>query len=430
MITVTPVILIQIIGCAYFFDNHWENISHRLTQGISYELQTALSIYEHCDSKKSCAEAEKLISANSRFEIKFSEPLNVSKSKQKRRSFGRTSDLVNVLENIKIEGINVPYELYKIRKKKLVKVRFLHPKFTAEAFIPYKYFFSSTIYVFVIWSLGSTIILMLIALLFLKNQIKPIIQLANAAENFGLGRDTENFKPAGATEIRQAAVSFIKMKDRLRRHIEERTRMLAGVSHDLRTPLTRMKLQLSMMESNDDSSELLKDVEEMDKMLTAYLDFAKGEGQESTVLSNIPNLISEAIKGLNEPGKAIQFFSNAPLEMSVRPNDFKRIIWNLVKNAIQYGTIVNIALTVKDRTAEIIVEDNGPGIPVDKRNDVFKAFYRIDESRNKQTGGVGLGLAITKDIVLSHGGNIYLTEGSLGGLKAVINFPIDKNIKK
>ena len=289
--------------------------------------------------------------------------------------------------------------------------------------MPYKFFFSSTTYVFAFWIFGSSLLLTGIAVLFLRNQIRPILRLASAAENFGLGRDVEAFKPEGATEVRKAAASFIKMRDRIRRHIEERTRMLAGVSHDLRTPLTRMRLQLSMMGDDENARDLLSDVMEMEHMVNGYLDFARGEGKEQTEETDIPDLIAKTVDSLRKDGVALSFTANAPLTMNVRRNDFKRCLWNLITNAERYGTVVRVGLNVKEHFAEIGIEDNGPGIPAEKRDDVFKAFFRLDESRNTQTGGVGLGLTITRDIVLAHGGKILMGDSALGGLKVLLIFP-------
>lgn len=210
--------------------------------------------------------------------------------------------------------------------------------------------------------------------MFLRNQIRPILRLASAAENFGLGRDVENFKPEGATEVRQAAKAFIQMRDRIRRHIDDRTRMLACVSHDLRTPLTRMRLQLAMMGDDENVKELINDVTEMEHMVNGYLDFARGEGKEPAEPTDINRLISDTLQSLRREGTALQFTSNAPLNMNVRRSDFKRCLWNLVTNAQRYGNIVNVNMEVTDKYLEIAVEDNGPGIPQEKREDVFKAF--------------------------------------------------------
>lgn len=418
MIMIVPVILVQTIGCWVFFDTHWDNISKRLSQGIVSEIKVALSMYETMNTPAQKKEYQGIISKNLRFEIKFLPPASVPEyAKIKKKT--KTADLIPALHDV-----GLPFVISYMQEEKLLQVKFYHPKYVAEVFLPYKYFFSTTTYVVAAWVIGLGILLIFVAMLFLRNQIKPIVKLAKAAENFGLGREVENFKPEGAIEVRQAAFSFIKMRDRITRYIEERTRMLAGVSHDLRTPLTRMRLQLSMMKNCEDATELLSDVDELERMVNAYLDFARGQGQEDAVETDIPLLISETLDSMHKDGVSVRFISNAQLKMTVRKNDFKRCIWNLVSNAQNYGTIVNVGLNVKERFYEITVEDNGPGIPVEKRNDVFKAFYRMDESRNTKTGGVGLGLAITKDIVLSHGGKIYMTDSSLSGLKVVMVFPI------
>ena len=254
--------------------------------------------------------------------------------------------------------------------------------------------------------------------------MRPILRLAEATKNFGLGRDVADFKPEGAAEVRQAALSFIQMRDRIRRHIEERTRMLAGVSHDLRTPLTRMRLQLAMMDKSDDIDNLLEDVTEMERMVNGYLDFARGGDKEKAQPTDMMPFVSDTLDGLKKNGLPVHFDCASSVIMDIRRNDFKRCLWNLVTNAGRYGTQINVSMTASNKLLKIAVEDNGPGIPEEKREDVFKAFFRLDESRNSETGGIGLGLTITRDIVTAHGGKISMEDSPLGGLKVVMSFPI------
>lgn len=417
LIMVTPVILLQTIGTIVFYDNHWQSVSRRLALGIAAEIRLTMDAYAEIDDPAEKQELMQRLTQTSRFDLRFLPPVDNPPPTKVKPSL-RTAELIPALRLV-----GYPFQAFPLRGDSSLKLLFYTPYTTLEVVVPYKYFFSSTTYVFAFWILGSSLLLTGIAALFLRNQIRPILRLASAAENFGLGRDVETFKPEGATEVRQAATSFIKMRDRIRRHIEERTRMLAGVSHDLRTPLTRMRLQLSMMGDDENARDLLSDVMEMEHMVNGYLDFARGEGKEQTEETDIPDLIAKTVDSLRKDGVALSFTANAPLTMNVRRNDFKRCLWNLITNAERYGTVVRVELNVKEHFAEISVEDNGPGIPAEKRDDVFKAFFRLDESRNTQTGGVGLGLTITRDIVLAHGGKILMGDSTLGGLKAVLVFP-------
>jgi len=259
----------------------------------------------------------------------------------------------------------------------------------------------------------------------LRIQVRAISDLAIAAENFGKGIDDKNFKPYGSVEVRKAAIAFIKMKERIQRQISERTQMLAGVSHDLRTPLTRMKLQASMLIDENEKSEFLSDIDEMEKMLNGYLAFVKGETGENSININMSYLMESVVNKFKLLGVNIDFQSNcSEVVFMGREQALRRAISNIISNASKYGKNIGVVLTVYNKSLEIIVEDDGPGIPEEKREDVFKAFYRLEESRNKETGGVGLGLSIAKDVVTSHGGSIKLDGASLGGLKVIINIPL------
>lgn len=421
LIMVMPVVLLQAVGAIVFYDNHWQSVSRRLALSIAADIRGAISLHDTFFDEDDRKAIEKVIRSEIGLNINFLPPQeNIPGSTSVKTSI-RTAELVPALQ-----ALGMPFVIQNMPDEKMLRVLFFSTENTIEVFLPYKRFFSSTTYIFALWVFFSSLLLLTIAVLFLRNQIRPILRLAAAAKDFGLGRDVVNFKPEGATEVRQAAISFLQMRDRIRRHIDDRTRMLAGVSHDLRTPLTRMRLQLTMMDKKDESiQELLEDVSEMEHMVNGYLDFARGEGKENTEPTDMNKLITDTLTSLRREGISLQFISNTHLTMNVRRNDFKRCLWNLVSNASRYANIINVTMNVsEDKYLEIIVEDNGPGIPKEKRDDVFKAFFRIDESRNSQTGGIGLGLTITRDIVLTHGGKIYMEDSTLGGLKVVLIFPI------
>ena len=286
-----------------------------------------------------------------------------------------------------------------------------------------KRLFSTTTYIFVLWMVGSSLALLAVATIFMRNQVKPIRRLAEAADDFGKGRDARKFKPEGATEVRQAAIAFIAMKERIQRHITQRTEMLAGVSHDLRTPLTRMKLQLEMATETSELINLKEDLSEMETMLCGYLDFAKGEGGEKQILTNLGNLLDIIATQARRKGSIIDLHVEGEINVPVRPKVFKRAIINLIDNAVRYAEHVSLRVGKREDFVDIIIDDDGPGIPEGIREDVFKPFFRIDESRNMETGGVGLGLSIARDVVRGHGGDIKLGTSPVGGLRARVILP-------
>ncbi len=260
--------------------------------------------------------------------------------------------------------------------------------------------------------------------MFMRNQVKPIRRLANAADDFGKGRDLSDFKLEGATEVRQAASAFIDMRDRIQRQINQRTDMLSGVSHDLRTPLTRMKLQLEMSPGEDAADALKGDIAEMERMLEGYLAFARGEGGESPVMTDLSTLLQDVADRARRNNARIDLHTEGRIDVTLRPNSFDRCITNLVENANRYAEHISIRAGIRDDGVEIVIDDDGPGIPQDQREEVFRPFYRLERSRNPGTGGVGLGLSIAQDSVRTHGGEIILEDSPMGGLRVRIRLPI------
>lgn len=282
--------------------------------------------------------------------------------------------------------------------------------------------------IFILWMVGSALILLAVAILFLRNQVRPIERLARAAEMFGKGRPVPDFKPYGATEVRRAAQAFITMRERIERHVTQRTEMLAGVSHDLKTPLTRMKLALAMMHDDADTRAFKDDIAEMEHMLDDYLAFARGEGGEEAEEADLGELVRDtataAAKARAVADDRLTISAPEHLILSVKKVALRRCLTNLVDNAFKAGRHVAISLTRGERHALIVVEDDGPGIPEDRREEAFRPFHRLDQGRNLQKGGSGLGLAIARDIARAHGGDITLDESVMGGLKAIIRLPI------
>ena len=263
----------------------------------------------------------------------------------------------------------------------------------------------------------------------MKNQLRAIIRLANAAEAFGLGKNVDHFKPEGATEVRHAGTAFLLMKNRLQRYLSERTAMLAGVSHDLRTPLTRLKLQLSLLPPNPALKGMSQDVDDMENMLNGYLTFASGEGREEAKEIELTPFITNLIDKFKRINHHIELKINQDMTIIGRPTDLSRALGNLVANASRYATQTWIKVSRHQDTVQILIDDNGSGIPKNKRHEVFKPFVRLDESRNSETGGVGLGLTIARDILLSHGGDIALDTSPQKGLRVIVSLPMINKIK-
>jgi two-component system osmolarity sensor histidine kinase EnvZ len=290
---------------------------------------------------------------------------------------------------------------------------------------------STNTHINVVWIGGTAFLLLAVATVFLRNQVRPIERLADAAEAFGKGRDVPDFRPSGAAEVRRAAYAFIDMRERVSRAMQQRTEMLAGVSHDLRTPITRMKLQLALMPDGQDTRELTADVTEMERMVEEYLAFARGAAGETAVELDLSRLLADVAANARRgedakgaEGKPVELRVEPDLLLQARPNALKRCVTNLVDNALRHGARVRLSAAEQAGMLEIAVEDDGPGIPPARREEAFRPFHRLDEGRNLGAGGVGLGLAIARDIARGHGGDLTLGDSALGGLKAVISLPV------
>jgi two-component system osmolarity sensor histidine kinase EnvZ len=293
-----------------------------------------------------------------------------------------------------------------------------------SVWLPQRRLFSASGYIFLLWMIGSSIVLLAIAIIFMRNQIRPIRKLAAAAERFGKGRDVAYFKPEGAKEVRQAGDSFLEMHKRIRRQIEQRTTMLAGVSHDLRTPMTRLKLQLAMLPANSDTQAMKNDIQEMEKMIEGYLEFVKGEGDEQVEETTLKTLIEKIIDAAKRQHLNLDTDMSEDVKLMVRPMAIERSIMNVINNAGQYAKHIWLKTHHDEKYLFITVDDDGPGVPEDKYEEVFRPFYRVDPSRNSATGGVGLGLPIAMEIVNGHGGKMWLEKSPHGGLCVNIRLPV------
>jgi len=289
--------------------------------------------------------------------------------------------------------------------------------------VPRERLFTPTTYIFIMWMVGSSLVLFAIASVFLRNQIKSLKRLAAAADAFGKGREVPNFRLEGATEVRQVGMAFLKMRERIQRSITQRTEMLAGVSHDLRTPLTRMRLALELQPSGPTAAELKDDLAAMERMVQGYIDFARGEGSEEAHATDLSALIQDAVAALGRDGAPVLLALPEECVMPLRPDAMSRCVGNLIANARRYGKHVWVTAIEGNKTVEVLVDDDGPGLPPEQRENVFRPFFRLDPARNPATGGTGLGLAIARDVARAHGGDIVLEESPQGGLRARLKLP-------
>lgn len=426
LIIVIPVLLLQIVATWVFIDNHWSKVTSRLAYGVAGEVAVlAQEMLNGADQHRMLTMAR--YSAQSLDMLITFEPgrklkpgIHVSGTWEK--------FTVDALSKAMKNQVRRPFSLSFGPHDDWVNIGVQLPNGVLRAFALERRLFSSSAYIFLIWLGGSSVIFMTIAIVFMRNQIRPIRKLAFAAERLGLGRDISAFKPEGAKEVRQAGRAFLDMQERISRQIEQRTAMLAGISHDLRTPLTRLKLGLSMLGESADIEDLKGDVQDMERMINSYLDFVRGEGRENTERVDLSRLIAKVADTTARHGRQVYIRTEGDLNISLRPLAFERCLQNLLSNAEKYGTTIWISASRQNDGERdeilLIVEDDGIGLDPALYEEVFKPFYRVDASRNVQTGGVGLGLPIVRDIVHAHGGRIHLEKSMRGGLAAVITLPV------
>ena len=422
LIIVTPLILMQAISTFVFFDRHWDTmtrrLAHTLAGDIAFIVDSLTPLPKQLDLNQIFLKADDIL----HIRLTYSpEEILV-----KRKPFQQWDRVRKSLRDALEERVRRPFSIDTIKKERRIEIKVQLPQGLLNVNVHEKRLYSSTPYIFLMWMIGSSLVLFAIAIIFMRNQIRPIRRLAIAARSFGMGRGSSEIKPSGAKEVRQATQAFRQMRERISRQFAQRTEMLAGVSHDLRTPLTRMKLQIEMLERTPETRELQDDIHEMEKMIDGYLTFARGEGSESLSKMNLASLIEEIISTERRDGSLINFVNKSKTIKSVtlRPQAIKRAITNLIINSKKYAETVKVEFEYNSEHAIITIDDNGPGIKPEHRDDVFKAFFRLDPSRNTDTGGTGLGLTIAKDIIQSHGGDLLLSEASLGGLRATITLPL------
>jgi two-component system osmolarity sensor histidine kinase EnvZ len=421
IIIVAPMVLLMVIVGYVFFERDLETTTRRMARATAADI--ALLIAQEDTYSSPLSENLRALAAKQlRYELRFEPGVHIPPpTRVQRTTIDRALDEV-IAQQI---GENRHFHTAPLPGKQRIAISVEVHDGVLHAIVPRDRITVSSPDVFILLMLISSLILLSVAFLFLRNQVRPIERLARAADAFGKGRAVPDFKPYGATEVRRAAQAFLTMRERIERHVRQRTEMLAGVSHDLKTPLTRIRLQLAMMPASSETVALAADVSEMERMLDDYLDFARGEGGEKSELADLGALVraaGEAV-GRARPGP-IAIHVPEGLLLSIKANALRRCVTNLIDNALKHGRSVEVSLDLAGRFAEIHVDDDGPGIPEDKREDAVRPFHRLDEGRNLQTGGVGLGLAIARDIARAHGGDLVLSNSPRGGLRATIRLPI------
>ncbi len=423
LIMMTPVVLAQAIATFVFYDRHWDTMTSRLANAVAGEI--ALVIEQMSRDPDEQARDETLSMAARHTDILFTWTAGEMLDDPPARLYGGLEEtLGQALDN----RVRRPWRINSNVAHKWIEIRVQMPDGVLSVLSPERRLYSFTSYLFITWMVGSSLILLSIATLFMRNQIRPIHRLAVAADAFGKGRDISDFRPEGAAEVRQAARAFLLMRDRIRRQIAQRTEMLAGVSHDLRTPLTRMKLQLAMMPDMAEVEEVKADVAEMQVMIDGYLSFARGDGEEEERQVDLSLLLAEIAGNARREGARLTLdpmvTQGEAVVLPLRLLSLRRCLTNLIGNAARYGRHVWLSLERRGSFVEILIDDDGPGIPEDQREAVFRPFHRLEPSRNQKTGGVGLGLTIARDIARRHGGDILLRDSPQKGLRAVVRLPI------
>ncbi len=417
IIVAAPTIILQIIITIVFYDSVWIKANKNITRSLVNQLKAIEEVYQN--DKKNLDFFTDSYKNNFNFEIGINQetfPKNSGERKFSPMDRSLRRELKSVFGNNN-------YWFSTSKFKNAVEIKIRSKEDVIEFLVPKEMVSTSSVRLFVLWTTLPSLVLIIIALIFLKNQTKPLVKLAKAAERFGKGDYVNDFRASGSQEIRKAAFEFDRMAKRINRHLNQRAEMLSGISHDLRTPLTRLKLQLAMFKQKDISEKMTKDVDEMEKMLNDYLHFAKTQTQESTTKININNTL-DTIKNEFDNDKIIFENNGEIVELQGRPIALKRSFENIIQNGLTYGNKVYVNVQKGNKRALVTIEDDGPGIPEDQYKNVFKPFFRLDNSRSLNQSGVGLGLAIVEDIINSHGGNIQLGKSKHNGLQIKISLPL------
>jgi len=420
MIIITPLVLLQVVSTWVFFDRHWDTITRRLASSIAGDIAWVLEEMSEGLGAKERAELFTRTRHHKGLQIVL-RPNQILPNQKADYTGIIDSTMAHALQ----ERVQRPFMLDTSSFKTRVIIDIQMPSGVLSIIVPGKRLFSSTTYIFVLWMVGTSLVLFAVASIFMRNQVRPIRRLAEAADTFGKGGEmSQDFRIQGATEVRIAATAFNRMRERINRQIRQRTDMLSGVSHDLRTPMTRMKLQLAMVPDSPEIEDLKSDLTEMEQMIEGYLTFARGDGDEKAVETDLSDVIAESIATWRRNGTSIDLHIEDEINLPLKRKAFGRCIDNLIANASKYGDHIWVRAGRRRNNIEITIDDDGPGIPETERQNVFRPFYRVEESRNRETGGTGLGLAIARDIARAHGGDITLDTSPQDGLRARIRLPV------
>lgn len=423
IIIIAPIVLLESVVAFTFMERHWSQVTKRLSEGMARNMAAIVDLYEQSNSDTDITQLVEI--AQNRFGFSVAVlPAGNLPTPQPKPFF----DLLDRALSDEIRAnVKRPFWIDTLGQSRHVEIRVKLDRAVLRFVAMRGLAYASNSHIFLMWMVGTSVVLLTVAILFLRNQIRPVLRLAEAADAFGKGRPVSpDFRPRGAREVRQAAQAFVEMRERIHQHVEQRTTMLAGVSHDLRTVLTRFKLELALLRDSPEIAALRSDVNEMQHMLEDYLAFAKGDGGEQAAPTSVGEILGEVQEETEYLGTPIEVRvrqGNA-LTLPLKRQAFKRAVTNLVTNAIRFGDTVIVRAASDDTWLRIEVDDDGPGIPPAERDNVFRPFYRLDHARNQDTGNSGLGLAIARDIARSHGGDVALGVSSMGGLRATIRVPL------